>query len=73
MKIIRIDPDKETKCSSGQKMFLDNTSFCCPECNSYSQANFDNMIFRVLEFYCKSCGSCYKISNPAFSDSNKKK
>lgn len=68
MKIIRFDSTTPVeKNSSSHKMYLEETSFCCPQCNSSGKVNFKGMIFRTLEFYCHKCGSFFKMTNPAFA------
>jgi predicted nucleic acid-binding Zn ribbon protein len=73
MKIIRFDSTTPVeKKSSAHKMYLDETSFCCPNCSKKGTANFKGMIFRVLEFYCQHCGSFFKMTNPAFTSPSEK-
>ncbi len=69
MKIIRFNVNHvvDDKNSAYKRMFMEETTFCCPKCDKTCVVNFDGLIFRVLEFYCKNCGSFYKIINPAFA------
>jgi hypothetical protein len=55
------DPDPNLKLSLGK------VNFTCTSCNDKATVNFDNMLFRSLEFYCLSCGTPFKIVNPAFN------
>jgi transposase-like protein len=69
MKIIKFDNEQlvERNNTTSKRMFMDNTSFSCPGCKETSKADFQGMIFRSMEFYCKKCGAFYKMVNPAFS------
>jgi len=40
--------------------------FTCTSCGDETVAEFRNMVFRSLEFYCLTCGTPFKIRNPAF-------
>lgn len=74
MKIIRFDPTTTTEGSDEtSRMFLEEASFSCPHCEKRSSAKFSGIIFRVMEFYCKHCGSFFKVTNPAFSQTKPKK
>jgi len=42
-------------------------SFTCPTCGENGRIDFQNIIFRQLEVYCKGCGSFHRITNPAFA------
>lgn len=42
-------------------------AFSCTICGETTSANFTNMVFRSLEFYCLSCGSPHRVTNPAFA------
>lgn len=72
MKLIRIpggasevggttNPDPNVRLSLGP------VTFTCTACGEKTSADFHHMLFRSLEFYCLSCGSPYRIVNPAFS------
>ncbi len=75
MKIIKFDPKPvvEEDDDIKNRLFMNETDFSCPKCQAKSKANFKGMIFRVLEFYCKSCGSFFKITNPGFGNNKKPK
>lgn len=45
--------------------------FTCTKCSNKTQFECKNMIFRVMDFYCSSCGSLHRVTNPAFSSSTK--
>lgn len=38
--------------------------FTCPECNTKHYFSGNNVIFRLIEFYCSSCGLLNKVKNP---------
>jgi hypothetical protein len=42
--------------------------FSCPKCKTKTKFECTNMVFKMLEFYCSSCGSYFKVINPAFSN-----
>lgn len=46
---------------------LSPVSFTCSSCGENTSAEFHNMVFRSLEFYCLSCGHPFRVVNPAFS------
>lgn len=56
------DPDPNHRLAVGE------ASFTCPSCDGTTRVNFHNMIFRSIEFYCASCGSPYRLTNPAFAN-----
>lgn len=71
-KIIRF-PNSAAKISSGisnfqpiAKLTVGPLSFHCTNCGEICHADFKNMIFRTIDFYCSSCGNFFKITNPAF-------
>lgn len=47
---------------------LGNVPFTCPDCNTRSEFNFSNVIFKNITFYCAACGHGYKVTNPMFAD-----
>lgn len=51
------------------KMLMDNFTFTCNKCHHKTTFSSENMIFKVVEFFCKNCGSKYKVTNPGFSRS----
>ena len=54
------------------KLIVGPLSFHCTNCNETCHADFKNMVFRTVDFYCSNCGNFYKITNPAFSGTKKK-
>lgn len=41
--------------------------YTCSKCNTKSHFDCKGMIFRVMDFYCSSCGALHRVTNPAFS------
>lgn len=39
--------------------------FSC-DCGHTAELNLGGVIYRHLDFYCPSCGTHYKVTNPAF-------
>lgn len=60
-------PDYDQHCSMG------DVNFTCATCGTTSHFAFNQVVFKNCEFYCSSCGTGYKISNPLFSKNNKSK
>lgn len=58
-------PDYDQHCNIG------DINFTCATCGSTSHFNFNHAVFKNCEFYCSSCGTGYKISNPIFSNKSK--
>ena len=54
-----------------EKLILEPIKFTCVHCHTTSQINLENMIFKSAEFYCSTCGTLYKVSNPAFGKKTK--
>jgi hypothetical protein len=48
-----------------RKMQLGPMRFTC-DCGSVADFCLTGGIFRHVEFYCTSCGTPYKVTNPAF-------
>jgi hypothetical protein len=48
------------------KLELGPMRFTC-DCGCVSQFSMTGAIFRYLDFFCSSCGTHYKIINPAFN------
>lgn len=63
----KTDPDPSLRLAVGP------VGFTCTSCGESASAEFHNMVFRSLEFYCLSCGSPFRITNPAFSGTRSKK
>lgn len=53
------------------KLIVNNMKFTCTECHSQCVAEFSGLIFREIEFYCGQCGTYFKISNNAFTNTKK--
>lgn len=49
-----------------RRLSIGPVAFTCTACGEINTANFTNMVFRSLEFYCLGCGSPFRIVNPAF-------
>lgn len=41
----------------------------CTNCGNKASIEVKDMIFRTLEYYCTSCGTKHRITNPAFAKS----
>lgn len=41
--------------------------FTCTKCDTKTQFECKGMIFRVMDFYCSSCGTLHRVTNPAFA------
>lgn len=54
-------PDYEQHTSIG------DVNFTCVNCGTTSHFKFNHIVFKNCEFYCSSCGTGYKISNPLFT------
>lgn len=54
-------------------MNLGPWNFTCTKCGSKTHFDSKGMIFRVLDFYCSSCGVLHRVTNPAFSNNHKMK
>jgi hypothetical protein len=48
------------------KMALGPLRFTC-DCGNPTDLNLSGGIFRYIDFYCSSCGTHYKVTNPAFA------
>ncbi len=51
--------------STEHKMELGPMRFTC-DCGSVTDFSLSGGIFRYLDFFCSSCGTHYKVTNPAF-------
>jgi hypothetical protein len=56
------------KAPEGEKLLFGPWSYTCHKCSAQTTFQSENMIFRKIEFYCSSCGTCHKVVNPAFSN-----
>jgi predicted RNA-binding Zn-ribbon protein involved in translation (DUF1610 family) len=76
MKIIRFPGhtklDVSTSTDPKLRLSVGPVSFTCTSCGEETSANFHNMVFRTLEFYCLACGSPFRLTNPAFGTCSKK-
>lgn len=55
------------------RLLLDSAAFTCSSCGHSSDITTRGMVFRTVEFYCNSCGTFYRLTNPAFGHFHKKK
>ena len=62
----RTNPDPNVRLAVGP------VSFTCTSCGKLASADFRNMVFRSLEFYCVACGTPHRMVNPAFGAHSKK-
>jgi hypothetical protein len=67
------DMATESILDPNQRLAVGPVSFTCTACNVTNTADFSNMVFRSLDFYCLNCGSPFRMVNPAFSGSRFKK
>jgi hypothetical protein len=67
-KIIKLPqkPVREPTTEPNNRLLLNEWSFTCPNCDTSAHFSAEHIIFRRLEFYCKSCGQLHRVSNPAF-------
>jgi transcription elongation factor Elf1 len=76
MKIIRFPGGHplpaRTNADPSMRLSIGPVTFTCTSCGEETSADFRNMVFRSLEFYCLACGSPFRITNPAFSACAKK-
>lgn len=56
-----------TKNNEAHSMILREWNYSCPECGTKQNFKVENMVFRTAEFFCTTCGSPHRITNPAFS------
>ena len=49
------------------KLIIGPFSFTCTNCGETCNADFKNMIFKSIDFHCNSCGTFFKVANPAFT------
>lgn len=61
-----------TSADPNLRLALGPLAFTCTSCGETTQADFRNMVFRTLEFYCLSCGAPFRVVNPAFDAARKK-
>jgi hypothetical protein len=60
--------DKKGDTPSSDRLYLGAFTYTCA-CGNKSTLSPQNLIFRSIEFYCPKCGTCHRISNPAFTPS----
>ena len=58
-------PDHDQHCNLG------DFKFTCATCGTASSFKFDQAVFKCCEFYCSSCGTGYKLTNPLFGSKRK--
>ena len=78
MKLIRIpggasEVNGTTTTDPSARLALTPVTFTCTSCGEVAVADFTHMVFRSLEFYCLSCGTPYRVTNPAFGHQRVKK
>lgn len=75
MEIIRLPLKNkvDTVPDVNHRLFVGPIGFTCPSCGTRSEVNFSKMVFRSVDFYCGSCGHYYKLTNPAFGHTPKKR
>ena len=56
---------KRVKCHEN-RLQLGPMRFTC-DCGTISELHFTGLIFKFIEFFCSSCGTNYKVTNPAFN------
>ena len=54
--------------SPSSKLVVGPLSFHCTTCSKTCTADFKNMIFKTVEFFCNGCGDSFKVTNPAFGN-----
>lgn len=57
---------------SSDRIHLGAFQYTCYNCKEVIYFHPENMIFKKIEFYCSSCGTHHKVSNPAFGPGSKK-
>jgi hypothetical protein len=65
-------PSGDTDPDPNHHLSIGPVSFTCTSCGQNTSADFHNMVFRSLEFYCLSCGHAFRLTNPAFTFQTKK-
>lgn len=61
------NPRVSTPLVVNNQLHLGPWEFTCPKCKAPTKFESHNMIFRVVDFYCASCGSLHRVTNPAFT------
>lgn len=62
MKVILFPAQKKFK----DDLHLHGFEYTCDACNTKIRFTQTNMLFKIMEFFCLSCGNKHKISNPEF-------
>lgn len=52
------------------RLYLGSFTFTC-HCQTVTQFDPKNVIFKALEFFCGKCGAPHKVVNPAFMKTKK--
>ncbi len=60
-------PTVQTSIEPSSKMVIGPLTFTCTSCDQTCEADFKKMIFKTVDFHCVSCGTYFKITNPAFT------
>jgi late competence protein required for DNA uptake (superfamily II DNA/RNA helicase) len=47
-------------------LYVGPWEFTCQRCSTKTKFEATNMVFRSVEFYCASCGTLHRVTNPAF-------
>jgi hypothetical protein len=71
MKLIRFPraaPTPKVQADPRSRLAIGSVPFTCAECGNRSRLDFGGVVFRQCEFYCTSCGSFYRVTNPAFAN-----
>jgi len=59
------------KTDSIDRLCVSEIEYTCYHCKNKSSLKVEGMIFKTIEFYCESCGTSHKVTNPAFSKNTK--
>lgn len=65
-------PNVSALSSINGQLYLGPWEFTCQKCGAKTKFESTNMVFRTVEFYCASCGTLHRVTNPAFSPAPKK-
>lgn len=61
---------KKVREKASEKYVAGPFSVTCANCSTIAKFNFENMIFKSIDYYCPHCGQKYQIVNPAFTKDN---
>lgn len=65
-------PNVTTLGTVNSHLYLGPWEFTCQRCSTKTKFESTNMVFRTVEFYCASCGTLHRVTNPAFTPTPKK-